>query len=113
MNTHTSRAVIRVSRDIMWQDSFKFYLWNETIRNGTSAISVANPTTFTNVPESDMGIQPLPMFNLRPDEAQNLIDELWRAGLRPTEGSGSAGSLAATERHLADMRSLVFKTPPK
>ena len=42
------------------------------------------------------------------DAAQQLMDELWRVGFRPTEGSGSAGSLAATERHLADMRRLVF-----
>lgn len=54
-----------------------------------------------------------PTFELRKDEAQQLMDELWRVGLRPSEGSGSAGSLAATERHLADMRALVFKLPPK
>jgi len=36
------------------------------------------------------------------------MDELWQCGLRPSEGSGSAGSLAATERHLADMRKLAF-----
>lgn len=40
--------------------------------------------------------------------AQDLMDRLWKAGLRPTEGSGSAGSLAATERHLKDMQRLVF-----
>jgi len=40
--------------------------------------------------------------------AQNLMDELWKCGLRPTEGKGSAGSLAATERHLEDMRRLAF-----
>lgn len=51
-----------------------------------------------------------PAITLQPDQAQALIDELWRTGLRPTEGTGSAGSLAATERHLADMRALVFKT---
>jgi hypothetical protein len=28
-------------------------------------------------------------------------------GIRTSEGSGSAGSLAATERHLADMRAIV------
>lgn len=43
------------------------------------------------------------------DVAQELMDSLWTAGIRPTEGSGSAGSLAATERHLADMQKLVFK----
>lgn len=42
------------------------------------------------------------------DEAQELIDELWRAGVRPTEGGQSVGALAATERHLADMQKLVF-----
>jgi hypothetical protein len=30
-------------------------------------------------------------------------------GLRPSEGTGSAGALAATERHLKDMQRLVFK----
>lgn len=42
-------------------------------------------------------------------EAQTLMDDLWQAGLRPTEGRGSAGSLRATESHLADMRKIAFK----
>ena len=45
---------------------------------------------------------------LRPTQAQTLIDELWNCGVRPTEGVGSAGSLAATERHLSDLRTLYF-----
>ena len=40
---------------------------------------------------------------------QELMDSLWECGVRPTEGTGSAGSLKATERHLADMQKLVFK----
>lgn len=43
------------------------------------------------------------------DLAQQLMDDLWRCGLRPTEGKGSAGQLTATEYHLEDMRKLVFK----
>jgi hypothetical protein len=39
---------------------------------------------------------------------QDLMDKLWSIGFRPTEGSGSAGALAATERHLKDMQRLVF-----
>ena len=42
------------------------------------------------------------------EEAQVLMDDLWDCGIRPTEGSGSAGSLAATERHLEDMRKITF-----
>ena len=49
-------------------------------------------------------------------EAQALMDRLWKAGFRPTEGAGSAGALGATQHHLEDMRTLVFdrrepKTP--
>jgi len=41
--------------------------------------------------------------------AQELMDDLWRCGIRPTDGAGTAGSMAATERHLEDMRKLVFE----
>jgi hypothetical protein len=47
-------------------------------------------------------------INIDKTAAQQLMDELWICGLRPSEGSGSAGSLAATERHLADMKKIVF-----
>jgi hypothetical protein len=49
-----------------------------------------------------------PFVTLSIEQAQILMDSLWVCGVRPTEGSGSAGSLAATEKHLADMRSIVF-----
>ena len=42
------------------------------------------------------------------ETAQLLMDELWDCGLRPSEGTGSAGSLAATERHLKDMKTIAF-----
>jgi len=48
-------------------------------------------------------------FTLPKESAQALMDGLWECGLRPTEGSGSAGALAATQRHLEDMRLLAFK----
>lgn len=49
-----------------------------------------------------------PFLVITYEEAQMLMDELWTCGIRPTEGSGSAGSLAATERHLADMRTIAM-----
>lgn len=49
-----------------------------------------------------------PSVSLRFDSAQVLMDELWRCGLRPTEGIGSAGSMAATQQHLADMKKIAF-----
>jgi len=50
-----------------------------------------------------------PILTLSMESAQTLMDDLWHTGLRPTEGRGSAGQLAVTERHLADMQRLVFK----
>lgn len=52
---------------------------------------------------------PVSPFVLRESEAQRLMDELWLAGLRPSEGTGSAGALAATQAHLEDMRRLVWE----
>ncbi len=48
-----------------------------------------------------------PSLRIDISEAQILMDDLWNAGIRPTEGTGSAGSLKATENHLSDMRSIV------
>lgn len=47
-------------------------------------------------------------FILEPTQAQQLMDDLWTCGIRPTEGKGSAGCLAATENHLKDMRAIAF-----
>lgn len=51
------------------------------------------------------------IFKLNKSEAQKLMDDLWNAGIRPSDGTGSTGQLAATEAHLQDMRRLVFDTP--
>lgn len=42
-------------------------------------------------------------------EAQALMDDLWRCGLRPSEGEGSAGQSAAQQQHIADLRAIAFK----
>lgn len=47
-------------------------------------------------------------FALQHEAAQKLMDDLWDTGLRPSEGHGSAGSLAATQKHLADMKQIAY-----
>lgn len=74
--------------------------------------AVALPMTFKELTASDEGMKTEPAMTLTSGDAQMFMDELWRTGLRPTEGTGSAGCLAATERHLSDMRALVFKQNP-
>ncbi|MFA7333497.1 MAG: hypothetical protein WC130_04295 [Kiritimatiellia bacterium] len=49
-----------------------------------------------------------PVMHLSAPQAQMLMDDLWNCGLRPSEGTGSAGALAAVQEHLKDMRKIVF-----
>ena len=80
------------------------------IRQGKQELGMysAEPITFKKCERAEM-FQPFVTIDLQ--AAQQLMDELWQCGLRPSEGTGSAGSLRATENHLQDMRALVFKTP--
>ena len=50
-----------------------------------------------------------PTFTLEAHTGQELMDALWDCGLRPSEGSGSAGQLAATQKHLEDMRLIALQ----
>ena len=64
--------------------------------------------------EAKEGFEIEPTFSLDRTKTQQLMDALWGLGFRPTEGHGSAGQLAATQRHLEDMRTLAFaKIMPK
>jgi len=57
--------------------------------------------------EIEEGAMPPPSLVLENSEVQELMDRLWQAGIRPTEGEGSAGQMTAVQAHLADMRKLV------
>ena len=51
---------------------------------------------------------PEPLFKLDHEEVQSLMDALWDCGIRPSEGMGSAGQLAAVQNHLKDMQKIAF-----
>jgi len=81
----------------------------ETLPNGDvrSVRMLAKPVESMYI---EPGAEPQqPTFRIAPEAAQQFMDSLWKSGLRPTEGTGSAGSLAATEKHLSDMRAIVSK----
>ena len=46
-------------------------------------------------------------FFLDADAARFLMDDLWNAGIRPTEAKNTTREQAAVGRHLDDMRALV------
>lgn len=54
-----------------------------------------------------------PTFRLDREQAQVLFDQLWQMGLRPQDGTGNSGHVAAINYHLEDMRRLVFKCAEK
>lgn len=105
MNSNKIKFVI--NRDAMWGDTFGLRMGVDC-RDGK--LAVAQPVEFKVLSDEEMALEMRHAMVLKRDDAQSLMDELWNVGIRPTEGTGSAGSLAATERHLADMRALVFKT---
>lgn len=72
-------------------------------------IAVAKPIEWRVATDHELNIESPSMLRLDTDDAQLFMDELWNAGLRPTEGTGSAGAMAAVQAHLKDMQRLVFK----
>lgn len=85
-----------------FMEGVALYLRQRTVSQGAA---FAQPLTMVKLAANER-VQPF--ITLQVHEAQRLMDELWQCGLRPTEGTGSAGQLAATERHLEDMRTLVL-----
>ena len=82
---------------------------------GYAAGDVARTGAITHVGDDitmrpvDEGSQMPPTFTLDAQDAQDLIDQLWRIGLRPAEASFNGEAFAAQGAHLQDMRRLVFE----
>lgn len=66
---------------------------------------VAAPLTMNLVEQEGTPLDP--SFAMTYASAQKLMDELWGAGVRPSNGAGSAGELAAVRYHLEDLRTIV------
>ena len=72
--------------------------------------SIATQLVMTDLEESGgEGVYHPPLFGLTPERAQLLMDDLWAAGIRPSQEEGAAGALAAKDEHLQDMRVIAFQ----
>lgn len=98
-------ARIMVRKETM-DFGLEFILWAPAQPGDSHRRVVAHPSTFE---PHKHGSLVQPTFTLDYTSSQELMDELWRNGIRPSEGAGSAGAMAATERHLKDLQRLVFK----
>lgn len=102
----TDHLKVFISREQMWGDVFAVRMGCRI--NDSAPWAVARPVQFE-VMDDSVAVERAPAFTMSRDDAQAFMDELWHVGIRPTEGTGSAGSLAATQQHLKDMRALVAK----
>lgn len=112
MNSYSTRMEIRAQREPYFLDKIAVTLAHITNVDGSRKVAIVEPLTLRTIEEHDNCVSCEPTFRLWPDEAQQFMDELWRTGIRPTEGAGSVGQLGAVQEHLADMRALVFKLDP-
>ena len=67
-------------------------------------VSVLKNLEFTTIDPKDAPVFPQEALDISFQAAQELMDGLWSCGVRPTDGAGSAGAMAATERHLKDLQ---------
>ena len=57
--------------------------------------------------EHEPGMMVEPGLRFSPEEAQQILNELWRIGLRPKDGNGAVAHTEAIQGHLSDMRKIV------
>lgn len=102
----------RATREFLFCDGITLRLFSKFNVNAKATpnndFAIALPVEFKTLTEEERGMEVPPWLTLPVHVAQELMDELWHCGLRPTEGTGSAGSLAATQRHLEDMKTVAF-----
>lgn len=93
---------VRVDRR-PWSNYFDLYILE--IRNGVVVTNAVNISLADVTPGAEVS----PVLSLTQTDMQSLMDQLWSCGVRPTEGQGSAGAMAAVQEHLKDLRRLIFE----
>lgn len=86
----------------------------EVTAGGKEIYGKVHPLVMSNYDPMDPGTYPsdAPALSITHEEAQQFMDELYRAGIRPRDGSGSVGQITAKDAHLADLRRIVFQNIP-
>lgn len=99
-------TLIRLSKETIFGNTIALFVAQKL---PSGSLAVAQNITFQTV-EPDQALPPDPLLHLDAGEAQSLMDQLWHLGIRPTEGHGSTGQIAAVEAHRDDLRQMLDKT---
>lgn len=90
----------------MFSDSIGLFFFDK-LPNG--AVDLVQNFEVRRIEEHECVRQDVAPLHIDRAGAQVLMDDLWNCGIRPTDGAGTAGSMRATEKHLEDMRAIVFQ----
>jgi hypothetical protein len=108
-SSRDSTIRVRCVDDVIY-DAIAIHIFRkrQVVGNGPVMLEMLG-ASWTEVGRADEGIAVVecPAIRLGREHAQALMDELWNCGLRPKEGTGSAGAMAATQLHLKDLQKLV------
>lgn len=104
MSTTTPRTIIRLRRGAIFSDTISLFMAQ---RFEDGRIALPQPMMLTIIDPTQAIPEENPLVSFDPTEAQRLMDDLWNLGIRPTEGHGSTGQLAATEKHLNHLERLL------
>lgn len=96
MSASESGLRMRAFQEV-YMDSVSIYLRDGT-KAGRSII----------MEDVDPGMLQEPLIRLTTQAAQELINDLWSAGLRPSEAKNTRDEVNAIKAHLEDMRQITF-----
>jgi hypothetical protein len=95
------RTVLKITEDGIIDQFINLYVG---VVESNGDMYIATPMTL--VPFDGFLGEATPTVRLNKADVQNLLDNIWALGYRPKD-IGTAGHLAATTKHLNDMRKLV------
>ena len=82
-------------------------VWIKDIKDPlmSGTIAKAMPLIFQEIKEGELFE---PAFRLKINAAQELMNDLWNAGIRPRNMEITKETIKAIDNHLQDMRAIVF-----
>ena len=104
-----TKTILRLRHGAIFGDQIELHYAH---RQEDGRIAIAQPVLMSLLALDDPARHGFtePLLRLDPDAAKQLMDELWTLGVRPTEGHGSTGQLAATEKHLNHITHILDQT---
>lgn len=95
---------------VAWEAQYMSYLvWNYDERDGQRIYQDA----YGNSKKVKVGEVAPFWLMLDPDEARELANKLYNAGVQPSQSQFMEGELRATKLHLEDMRQMALLIPAK